>query len=843
MLRLHTNKKYILPVLIGITVFLPAIPIIANNLSSNDTSAIDYPMPAGFTDQNFYNCVVGGFKSEYSNEEIPASGLTDKQLGKIKYLSCNGAGEEASQKIQNADGLEKMTALAHLNLNSNSLTSIDVSHNTALEELDLESNQLTSIDVSHNTALTNLDLDYNKLTSIDLPHNTVLKKLCLWGNKFTSIDVSHNTALKELWLSSNRLTSLDVSHNTALTWLSLYDNQLTSIDVSHNTALKVLDLSSNQLTSIDVSKNTALEELLLSSNRLTSIDVSKNTALEYFSVDDIFVKTWISRMEGSENEEYDLSSLKFLSSIIFGEEYSFNNETKILSLDNPRTISYISAKANSTRPFKLLLPYYLTFDTNGGVGDIANQYCNTAGDCTLSISSTKPERDGYFFLGWADSSDATTATYQPNSSITISENKTLFAIWAPIYTLSFNPNNGTGNVDAQTCHPDSTEGSCNITIPNTKPERDGYFFLGWADSSDATTATYQPNSSITISENKTLFAIWAPIHTLSFNPNNGTGTVEPQSCTATNESCNVTIPNDINLSRSGYTLLGFADSASATTATYTKGQNVSLSADKTIYAVWQKNSVTFTLTIDPNGGNGGIVAKQCTTTEDSCDVIIPSTILEREGYTFLGYADSSNAATAQYVSGDNINISSNKSIYAVWEVKSTPTPDPDPTPTGKIEWEQEQNHTKGNGKNIVLRIDYPMSEFNSLRIDNVLVPQEYYAVQSGSTIITINHEYIDTLDAGEHNIVAAFGDGNTVAQTTFTIAEGDTPTPDPDPTPTPTPTPAQEDNVKVPDTGMFSSENGNASAIFAITTFVILSAITAAAIHKKHASGHFKYDE
>ncbi len=169
-----------------------------------------------------------------------------------------------------------------------------------------------------------------------------------------------------------------------------------------------------------------------------------------------------------------------------------------------------------------------------------------------------------------------------------------------------------------------------------------------------------------------------------------------------------------------------------------------------------------------------------------------------------------------------------------------PTPDPDPDPTGNIEWKQEQTHTKGSSKNIVLKIDYPMSDFTSLKIDGVLVPQEHYTIQSGSTIITIDHEYVDALDAGEHNIMAIFQDGSTVAQTTFTIAEGGTPTPTPVPEPTPTPA----SKPKTPDTGskyISKSKNANINYLPYIIICIASLSIIFSLFSSKYRRAHFGF--
>lgn len=58
-------------------------------------------------------------------------------------------------------------------------------------------------------------------------------------------------------------------------------------------------------------------------------------------------------------------------------------------------------------------------------------------DISLTLSSTKPSRNGYTFLGWSTSSSATTATYQPGETYTNNSSLTLYAVWSKNHTHSY----------------------------------------------------------------------------------------------------------------------------------------------------------------------------------------------------------------------------------------------------------------------------------------------------------------------------------------------------------------------------------------------------------------------
>ena len=161
---------------------------------------------------------------------------------------------------------------------------------------------------------------------------------------------------------------------------------------------------------------------------------------------------------------------------------------------------------------------YLYYNANGGSGAPSTQsdsiYASSAsGSKTFTISSTKPTRSGYEFQGWSTSSGSSTASYQPGSTISVSygSSVTLYAVWKQTYTstLNFSANGGTGAPSALTYTGTSTSAHT-FTIPSTTPSKSGSIFKGWSESSSASTASYQPNSTISVPYNgsKTLYAVW-----------------------------------------------------------------------------------------------------------------------------------------------------------------------------------------------------------------------------------------------------------------------------------------------------------------------------------------------
>ena len=175
----------------------------------------------------------------------------------------------------------------------------------------------------------------------------------------------------------------------------------------------------------------------------------------------------------------------------------------------------INGYVSMTYLTKKLATYTVSYNANGGSGAPSSQ-TKTQGTA-LTLSSTKPTRTGYTFLGWSTSSTATGATYSASGSFTTDANTTLYAVWkAKTYTVSYNANGGSGAPSSQTKTHDKA-----LTLSSVKPTRSGYTFLGWSPSSTATKATYSAGGNFTLNGNVTLYAVWEQTTTeLTVNSSN-----------------------------------------------------------------------------------------------------------------------------------------------------------------------------------------------------------------------------------------------------------------------------------------------------------------------------------
>lgn len=127
---------------------------------------------------------------------------------------------------------------------------------------------------------------------------------------------------------------------------------------------------------------------------------------------------------------------------------------------------------------------------------------------TQTYTTFERQNTFYRWTDWSSWDDAEVVS-SDNCEVQV---RTLYRRMIKEYTITYNPNGGTGAPEAQT----KTHGQP-LTLSSTVPTRAGYTFLGWAESADATVAAYQSGGEFVKNADTTLYAVWqknAPDFTL-----------------------------------------------------------------------------------------------------------------------------------------------------------------------------------------------------------------------------------------------------------------------------------------------------------------------------------------
>ena len=497
-------------------------------------------------------------------EKLNCSGnqLTDLWLysrgGSLKYLDCGG------NKLTALD-LSKSSELTELSCSSNKLTSLDLSANKKLQKIVAQTNALTTLDTQNLPELTDLYLWGNHdLKSIDVSKNTKLEFLSVSHCKLTSLDVSHNRKLVKLYVDDNQLTALDVSSNYMLKKLGCYENQITALDLSSNVALEYLGVNDNPITELNLHPLSNLQELSCYKMKLTKLDVSRCTELRRLYCNDNQIET------------LDLRSNKKLETL-----YCQNNRLSWLDLSSntaldPRYVdcsgNVYDIKVDENLQYKVYpdLPCY---------GATEGTYF-TAARASDWTGGTVSKVDGWDVLT-LNNRDVKEVTYKYDTG-NAKIGKVAFTLKTEVpakyITISFDPNGGTG-----TMKPMRVKAGVGYTLPEctfTPPE--GKEFAGWLAVNGN---VYPAGHDVFSTYDQSLKATWkdkeAAEITISFDPNGGTGTMQPMKVKSgenfTLPECTFTPPESKE----------FAGWLAANGNVYPAGNVVTFSIDQSFKATWK----------------------------------------------------------------------------------------------------------------------------------------------------------------------------------------------------------------------------------------------------------------
>ena len=320
--------------------------------------------------------------------------------------------------------------------------------------------------------------------------------------------------------------------------------------------------------------------------------------------------------------------------------------------------------------------YKIVFDANGGAFANGKTDKDKFLQSGMSITANEvgvPSRENHNFVGWAMTRDATA----PAADLgTVSQTDTIFAVWAPIYTVTFNvapgvfPESGESEKTKQVASGDviTVEGlgtlptsRCKTYVSGTEGECATYsYFTGWALTEGAPESDSVSLDTVPASDELVLYAVWTDVetYTVTYNANqHGRTTVDYVRVGAGDT---VTAPTD-PIADSGYEFAGWFTDA--------EGENpyqfaAQIHESIVLYAKWALD--TFTVAYEMNGvSNAGENPVFYTIETPTFALAAPA---DSEGYVFEGWfydANFTNPAS-QLIQG----TTGDKTFYAKWTKKS-----------------------------------------------------------------------------------------------------------------------------------------------------------------------------
>ncbi len=149
--------------------------------------------------------------------------------------------------------------------------------------------------------------------------------------------------------------------------------------------------------------------------------------------------------------------------------------------------------------------YTVTFDANGGTGEMAEQVF-IEGEPRALIGNIL-SYPGYVFKNWNTEKNGTGTSYDDRQRITVTSDMILYAQWKKIVTfvtVTFDANGGSGEMEPQQMIADVPRVLvANAFVNGNHP------FSCWNTMADGSGTTYTDMQEITISRNMTLYAQWS----------------------------------------------------------------------------------------------------------------------------------------------------------------------------------------------------------------------------------------------------------------------------------------------------------------------------------------------
>lgn len=302
-------------------------------------------------------------------------------------------------------------------------------------------------------------------------------------------------------------------------------------------------------------------------------------------------------------------------------------------------------------------------------------------DSTDVITLPTPTRSGYSFDGWYTSGGTKVGDagddYVPTGNIT------LYAHWsANAYSVSYDANGGSNAPDPQSKIQDVT-----LTLSSQKPTKS--FNLTY----DARSGSLPSGTTNPVSRACT-FVNWKATNGTTYDP--GDSYTANEGTTMTAQWSNPTVGTLPTPTRSGYRFAGWYTETGGSGTKVTA--STTMSGDLAIYAYWIQQ---FTLSYDLRGGSGSLSSH---TVDTGSDVSLRNytgtcthtwtfdatsggefssgqqTATADAVHTFKGWATSAaraQAGTVDYANqGTYPNITSNVTLYAVWNDTQLNTPTP-----------------------------------------------------------------------------------------------------------------------------------------------------------------------
>ncbi len=307
--------------------------------------------------------------------------------------------------------------------------------------------------------------------------------------------------------------------------------------------------------------------------------------------------------------------------------------------------------------------------------------CNVTSGSTCSISSLPTiSRDGYTFSGWSTNSSCS-AIANLRTPISLGKNLTYYACWKTTtttptaYKAKFYANGGKFSDGSTTWTKTVYSGERNYfsqmgipTLTKSGCTADGWYMTNasgtvyrqYFDTGDATEFYAHWNCSSSGGETGGGETPTPTTYTVKYDANGGTGAPSNQT-KKQGESLTISTAKP---TKTGYTFTSWNTKKDGTGTKYDIGASYTTDADLTLYAQYKKNTVTYTVKYDANGGDNA--PKDQTKTKGK-ELVLSTTVPTKEGYKFVNWNTKKDGTGTSYNAGSKYTTEASITLYAQYE--------------------------------------------------------------------------------------------------------------------------------------------------------------------------------
>ena len=340
--------------------------------------------------------------------------------------------------------------------------------------------------------------------------------------------------------------------------------------------------------------------------------------------------------------------------------------------------------------------YTVTYDANNSSPGYSSVYCSDPNDYTSEDTVVIMGEEELFplmgnlvkfgcdFTGWNTEKDGSGTSYMPGQEISLTDDLFLYAQWQekdPI-TLTYIFNGGTGETESEQVIP-----GANTVFPDAS--RKGYRFKGWYEDEELTVfAGNAGEKHYAPRQDASYYAAWEKTEaTVAFDADGGEmegGDI------AAKIGNTITLPS---CTKEGYEFVGWYD---GDICAGQAGEKYTVTGDVILKAYYEKKAeITYLITFDPNGGRKAAPVKAAKGEK----ITLPGT--EKSGYVFLGWYTEKKGGILLGLAGDELEVSKNMTVYALWEKEKAEETGDKGQETCKVTFHTEEGTLKNKTLTIV----------------------------------------------------------------------------------------------------------------------------------------------